>query len=114
MLVMSPLVIFDHALALSSQRIVFWGLFSAGTMVSAGIIMNIYPIRYIHMGRTMSRHPWFGRANLLLLTVSMFTPIFGQICLGYMILYLLSPLYTWRIHPDEAARESHRKSIVED
>jgi phosphatidylserine synthase len=113
MLVMSPLVIFDHALALSSQRILFWGLFSTGTMVFAGIIMNVYPIRYIHMGRTMSRHPWFGRANLLLLTVGMFTPIFGQICLGYMILYLLSPLYTWRIHPDEAARESRSKSMAE-
>ena len=113
MLVMSPLVIFDHALALSSERILFWGLFATGTMIFAGIIMNVYPIRYIHMGRTMSRHPWFGRMNLLLLTVSMFTPVFGQICLGYMILYLLSPLYTWRINPEEAARESRRKTMAE-
>ncbi|WP_372683593.1 phosphatidylcholine/phosphatidylserine synthase [Desulfosarcina sp.] len=113
MLVMSPLVIFDHALALSSQRILFWGGFATGTMVFAGIIMNIYPIRYIHLGRTMSRHPWFGRANLLLLTISMFTPIFGQICLGYMILYLLSPLFTWRIHPEDAARERRRETLSE-
>lgn len=113
MLVMSPLVIFDHALALSSQRIVFWGVFAAGTMVFAGVIMNLYPIRYIHLGRTMSRHPWFGHANLLLLTVSMFTPIFGQICLVYMILYLLSPLLTWRIHPEDAARETRRKTMAE-
>jgi phosphatidylserine synthase len=113
MLVMSPLVIFDRALALSSQGIVFWGLFAAGTMGFAGIIMNVYPIRYIHLGRTMSRIPWFGRANLILLTVSMFTPIFGQICLGYMILYLLSPLFTWRIHPEDAARESQRKPLPE-
>ena len=113
MLVMSPLVIFDHALALSSQRIVFWGLFAAGTMAFAGLIMNVYPIRYIHLGRTMSRIPWFGRANLILLTVSMFTPIFGQICLGYMILYLLSPLFTWRIHPEDAARESQGKPLPE-
>jgi CDP-diacylglycerol--serine O-phosphatidyltransferase len=76
MLVMSPLLIFDNALALSSQRIVFWGLFAAGTMVFAGIIMNVYPIRYIHLGRTMSRHPWFGRANLLFLTVIIFYPVF--------------------------------------
>ena len=113
MLVMSPLVIFDYALALSSQRIVFWGLFAVGTMVFAGVIMNIYPIRYIHLGRTMSRHPWFGRANLLLLTVSMFTPIFGQICLVYMILYLLSPLFTWRIHPEDADRENQQKPLPE-
>ncbi len=113
MLVMSPLVIFDHALALFSQRVLFWGLFATGTMVFAGVIMNLYPIRYIHMGRTMSRHPWFGRANLLLLTISMFTPIFGEICLGYMILYLLSPVFTWRIHPNDAARESQRKPLPE-
>ncbi|WP_319407582.1 CDP-alcohol phosphatidyltransferase family protein [uncultured Desulfosarcina sp.] len=113
MLVMSPLVIFDHALALSSQRILFWGLFATGTMVFAGVIMNLYPIRYLHMGRTMSRHPWFGRANLLLLTISMFTPIFGEICLGYMVLYLLSPVFTWRIHPSDAARESQRKPLPE-
>lgn len=110
MLVMSPLMIFDHALALSSQRIVFWGFFAIGTMSFAGVIMNLYPIRYIHLGRTMSRHPWFGRANLLLLTVSMFTPIFGQICLGYMTLYLLSPLFTWRIHPEDAAREGRHET----
>lgn len=108
MLVMSPLVIFDHALALSSQRILFWGGVATGTMLFAGVIMNLYPIRYIHLGRTMSRHPWFGRANLLLLTVIVFTPVFGQICLGYMILYLLSPLVTWRIHPEDAARESRK------
>lgn len=113
MLVLSPLVIFDHALALSSQRILFWGYFAIGAMVFAGVVMNLYPIRYIHLGRTMSRHPWFGRANLLLLTVSMFTPVFGQICLGYMTLYLLSPLLTWRIHPEDAARESRRKSVAE-
>ncbi len=107
MLVMSPLVIFEHALALSSERIIFWGFFAAGTLVFAGILMNAYPIRYIHLGRSMSRHPWFGRANLLLLTVSMFTPIFGQISLVYMLLYLLSPLLTWRIQPEDAAREDH-------
>ncbi|BBO82813.1 CDP-alcohol phosphatidyltransferase family protein [Desulfosarcina ovata] len=114
MLVLSPLVIFDHALALSSQRVVFWGMFATGTMVFAGVIMNLYPIRYIHLGRTMSRHPWFGRANLLLLTVGMFTPVFGQICLGYMVLYLLSPLFTWRIHPEDAARENRRNNMVEN
>jgi phosphatidylserine synthase len=112
MLVMSPLVIFDHALALSSERIVFWGMFAAGTMTFAAIIMNLYPIRYIHLGRTFSRHPWFGRVNLLMLTISIFTPVFGQFCLLYMILYLLSPLFTWRIHPEEAARENRRKTMA--
>jgi phosphatidylserine synthase len=111
MLVMSPLVIFDHALALSSERIAFWGFFSAATMAFTGLLMNLYPVRYIHLGRTFSRHPWFGRANLILLTVSMFTPIFGQISLMYMVLYVLSPFFTWRIQPEEAARERQQNTI---
>ncbi len=113
MLVMSPLVIFDQALALSSQRILFWGFFATGTMLFAGVIMNLYPIRYIHLGRTMSRHPWFGRVNMLMLTISIFTPVFGQFCLVYMILYLLSPLFTWRIQPEDAAREHRRETLSE-
>ncbi len=112
MLVMSPLVIFDNALALSSERIVFWGVFAAGTMAFTGIIMNLYPIRYIHLGRTFSRHPWFGRVNLLMLTISIFTPVFGQFCLLYMVLYVLSPLFTWRINPEDAARESRHKTMA--
>lgn len=111
MLVLSPLVILDHALAMSSRQIGFWALFAVGTMVFAGIIMNVYPIRYIHLGRTFSRHPWFGRLNLLLLTICIFTPVFGQICLAYMILYLLSPLVTWRVHPEDAARETRHKAV---
>jgi phosphatidylserine synthase len=113
MLVLSPMVIFDHSLAMSSQQIGFWAMFAMGTMIFAGVIMNVYPIRYIHLGRTFSRHPWFGRLNLLLLTISIFTPIFGQLCLGYMILYLLSPLFTWRIHPEDAARETRHKTVTD-
>lgn len=110
MLVLAPLVIFDQALEVSSNQFVFWGYFTACTMIFAAVIMNVYPIRYIHLGRSMSRHPWFGRANLLLIIISMFTPVFGQICLIYMIFYLLSPLLTWRIRPEEAARENHKSS----
>jgi CDP-diacylglycerol---serine O-phosphatidyltransferase len=110
---LSPMVIFDHSLAMSSQQIGFWAIFAMGTMIFAGVIMNVYPIRYIHLGRTFSRHPWFGRLNLLLLTISIFTPIFGQLCLGYMILYLLSPLFTWRIHPEDAARETRHKTVTD-
>lgn len=106
MLVLAPLVIYDQSLAASSPHFVFWGYFTAGTMIFAAVIMNVYPIRYIHLGRSMSRHPWFGRMNLILIIISMFTPIFGQFCLIYMVLYVLSPLLTGRIHPEEAARES--------
>lgn len=113
MLVLSPLVIFDHARVISSETLMFWGMFSAGTMVFAAVAMNLYPIHYIHLGRTMSRHPWFGRFNLILLTVGIFTPVFGEICFTYMALYVLSPVLTWRISPEEAARENRRPSVSE-
>ena len=113
MLVLAPLVIYDHTLEISSDTIVFWGYFTAGTMVFAALIMNVYPIRYIHMGRSMSRNPWFGRANLILLLLVVFTPIFGHVLLGYMVLYVLSPLLTWRINPEDAARETRHEPVEE-
>ena len=108
LLVLSPLVIFDQALA-TSQWVMFWGYFSAAVMVFAAVIMNFYPVHYLHMGRSMSRHPWFGRLNIVLLLVFIITPYFGHFCLAYMVLYLLSPLYTWRIRPEDAAREQRRR-----
>ena len=80
-------------------------------MVFAAVIMNIYPIHYLHMGRSMSRHPWFGRTNILLLLFFIFTPYFGHFCLGYIFLYVLSPLFTWRISPEDAARERRRDAV---
>jgi hypothetical protein len=77
-------------------------------MIAAAIIMNIYPIRYLHVGRFMSRHLWFGRATLLLL-VSVFTPFYGYLFLLFMLLYAFSPLITGRIHPEEASRETRTK-----
>ena len=110
LLVLSPLVIFGQALE-SSRWVSFWGYFAAGVMVFAAVIMNFYPIHYIHMGRALSRHPWFGRVNMLLVLLFIFTPFFGYFCLAYMTLYLLSPFFTWRISPEDAARESRRNSI---
>ncbi len=111
MMVLAPLAIFDQALENSSQWITFWGYFITGTMVFASVIMNVYFIRYLHLGRAMSRHPWFGRLNLLLLIIFAFTPYLGHFGLGYGLLYLLSPLMTWRIHPEDAARESGRNPV---
>jgi hypothetical protein len=75
--------------------------------------MNAYPIRYLHLGRSMSRNPWFGRGNLILLLLVVFTPFFGHVCLAYMILYVFSPLVTWRINPEVAARETRRDPVEE-
>jgi phosphatidylserine synthase len=105
MLVVAPLIIFVQAVNDVSQWAGFWGMFNCGLMVFTAILMNIYPIRYLHLGRFMSRHPWFVRLTLLL-SLSIFTPYFGHVSFLFMFLYTLSPLVTWRIDPRIAARES--------
>jgi phosphatidylserine synthase len=108
MLAVAPLIIFMQAVNDASSWAGFWGMFSCGLMIFTAIIMNLYPIRYLHLGRFMSRNPWFLRLTLLLL-LSVFTPYFGHTALVYMFLYTLSPLITWRIDPEIAARESRTK-----
>jgi hypothetical protein len=38
-----------------------------------------------------------------------FTPYFGHAALAYLILYVFSPLYTWRISPEIASKENPEK-----
>jgi CDP-diacylglycerol--serine O-phosphatidyltransferase len=109
MLSVAPLIIFAQAVNESSPWIQFWGIFCCGAMIFTAILMNFYPIRYLHLGRFMSRHPWFTRLTLLLF-VSVFTPYFGHVAVLYMLLYTLSPFITWRIDPHIAARESRTKT----
>lgn len=111
MLTVAPLIIFSQAVGEASQWTQLWGIFSCIMMIFTAILMNLYPIRYLHLGRFMSRHPWFARLSLLLF-VSVFTPYFGHIAVLYMLLYTISPLITWRIDPQVAARESRAKSAV--
>ena len=80
----------------------FWGGFCSALMLLSGVAMNLYPVRYLHLGRFMDQKPWFGRCSLLLLVVSVMTPYFGHIALAYLLFYLFSPLVTWRLHPDRA------------
>jgi len=105
LLVLSPLVIYDQALAGSSAWIGFWGYFSAGLMLLSALLMNLYPVRYIHMGRAMSRNVWVNRLVILIVVFCAFTPYLGQVSLVLMILFLFSPLVTGRIDPADAARE---------
>jgi phosphatidylserine synthase len=111
MLAVAPLIIFAQAANEASHWARFWGIFSCGLMIFTAIIMNLYPIRYLHIGRFMSRRPWFARLTLLL-SISVFTPYFGHVSLLCMFLYTLSPLFTWRIDPDIAASESRTKPAV--
>jgi phosphatidylserine synthase len=106
LLVVTPLIIFVQAINEASAWAPFWGIFSFGLMILTAIMMNVYPIRYLHLGRFMSRHPWFARTTLLVLIVAIFTPYFGHLALLYMTGFLFSPLITWRIDPEVAARET--------
>jgi phosphatidylserine synthase len=108
LLVVAPMIILSQSLSENSTSVLFWGVVSFGMMIAAAVIMNFYPLRYLHIGRFMSRHPWFGRAALLIL-ISVFTPYYGFVFLFFMLLYVLSPLVTWRIDPEDAARENRTK-----
>jgi CDP-diacylglycerol--serine O-phosphatidyltransferase len=107
-LAVSPLIIFAQAVADNSDLTRFWGFFCCGLTAFTAILMNLYPVRYLHLGRFMSRHPWFVRFTLLL-SLSVFTPYFGQTAFLFMFLYALSPLVTSRIDPQTAARETRTK-----
>ncbi len=106
LLVLSPVVIFGQALKDMPAHALFWGYTAAGLMVFSSIIMNLYPVRFIHMGRAMSRNPWINRILALVLIFCAFTPYLGYAGLAFMIAYLLSPVMTRHIHPEEAARET--------
>jgi phosphatidylserine synthase len=109
LLVLSPVLIFGQSIHEASEWIRFWGFFCSGLTIFTAIMMNLYPIRYLHLGRFMSRHPWFTRTTLVLLIIGIFTPYFGHMALLYMTGFLLSPLVTWRIDPEVAAKESRVK-----
>lgn len=109
MLSIAPLIIFAQAASEGGQWAPFWGLFCCAIMIVTALLMNLYPVRYLHLGRFMSRHPWFARLTLLL-SISVFTPYFGHMAFLYMFLYTLSPLVTWRIDPQIAAKETRIKA----
>ncbi len=106
LLVASPLIIFSQAAESAPDWARFWGLFSFWLMIASAVLMNLYPIRYLHLGRYMSRKPWFGRASGLLILAFVFTPYFGHVALLYLFGYLLSPLFTGGVDPETAGKEA--------
>jgi CDP-diacylglycerol---serine O-phosphatidyltransferase len=99
LLVVAPLLMFSKAGGVSAPLTHFWGIFCFTLMIVASLAMNLYPVHYLHIGRCMDSNPWFGRFNMVLLLVSLFTPYFGYIALIYLLLYLLSPVATRRMEP---------------
>jgi phosphatidylserine synthase len=83
--------------------------FSFGQMVFTAFLMNLYPVKYLHIGRFMDRNPWFTMTNLVLILTLIFTPWFGYLVFFQMLLYVLSPFITWRIDPQTAASETRGK-----
>lgn len=107
--VTAPLVIMGQTHSASER----WGdgmtMFIFGLMVFTAVLMNFYPVKYIHMGRYMDRNPWFTWTMLALLLIFVFTPYFGYVAFGVMLLYVFSPLATRGIDPAVAAQEGRRK-----
>jgi hypothetical protein len=91
-----------------AEEALFWGYFCFGLIIAIPLLMNAYKIHYIHVGRFGGRHPLFTRIMFLLNGISVFTPYFGHFNLGIHIVYLFSPIFTWKINPEIAAIEYQR------
>jgi CDP-diacylglycerol--serine O-phosphatidyltransferase len=96
LLVTAPLIMFNQTIGQAPEWTRYWGVFCFGLMIFAAIMMNLYRVRYLHLGRFMDEHFWFGRLNMMLLIISIFTPYLGYVALIYMFFYVLSPLITRR------------------
>ena len=103
LLVAAPMVMLETAVAETPGMVSFWGIFSFCLMLLAAGAMNIYPVRYLHVGRFMDRRPWFTRINLAIFLSSVFTPFFGYVALCYGFMYLISPVFTGSIDPKDIA-----------
>jgi len=106
--VTAPLLILARESVVGTE----WGnivaVFTFGLMFFTGVLMNVYPVRYLHMGRFMDRNPWFTWINLALMLIFVFTPYFGYLAFSQMLLYTLSPFITWQLDSRSAAMESKK------
>ncbi len=107
LLVTAPLIMLGQAVEGNFLGWVrFWALFTIFLMIMTSVLMNFYPIRYLHAGRLMSRKPWVGRISLFVIVATVFTPFFGHVSLLLQAIYLFSPFFTRQIPSSVAASES--------
>jgi phosphatidylserine synthase len=106
LLVMGPIAIAAEASGFAPGGAAAWHGAATAVMLLAALAMNLYPVRYLHIGRLMGRRPILLYSLLLLTIATIFTPYFGFVVLAFLLFYLLSPIFTWRIDPSEAVRES--------
>jgi phosphatidylserine synthase len=95
--VLAPLIIFSRFAVEGSALTNYAGYFCTGLMGVAAVLMNLYLVKYLHMGRYMDKHPLFARINLILILVFLFTPFFGYVVFIQILLYVFSPMITWRV-----------------
>ncbi|MBF0210071.1 MAG: CDP-alcohol phosphatidyltransferase family protein [Desulfamplus sp.] len=103
--VTSPLVVLAHITGSEQDWCRLVGFFNFGLLIFTSILMNFYPIKYLHMGRFMDRNPKFMWSTLTLLIIFVFTPWFGYFVFFLMLLYIFSPILSYKIDPATAARE---------
>ncbi|HMA66952.1 MAG TPA: CDP-alcohol phosphatidyltransferase, partial [Desulfosalsimonadaceae bacterium] len=108
LLVVSPLLILTRADVAGTDYGSFLAVFTFCLMLFSAFLMNLYPVRYLHIGRFMDRNPWFTWVNLLLMLGFVFTPYFGYLVFFQMVIYTLSPFVTWQIDQQTAAMESRK------
>lgn len=106
--VTAPLLVVCQAEA-SPEWIKLVSYFSFGQILFTAFLMNLYPVKYLHIGRFMDRNPWFTLTNLALILTLVFTPWFGYLAFCQMSLYVLSPFITWRMDPKSAVSETRKK-----
>lgn len=111
LLVVGPLVLYSQALGKSEALAHFWGMVSIGMMFLVSLLMNLYLVHYIHFGRFLDRHPWFGRFCAVSLVLSLFTHYFAHLALLYLTLYLCSPLVTWRFEPGRGSGDTREPAV---
>ena len=76
-----------------------------GAMVVWAVMMNLFPLRYLHIGRWFGRNPVFMWGAVGLWLGMVFTPFYGVTVLAICGVYLISPLFTGRISPEAAEIE---------
>ena len=95
-----------HQMAMSDPaRSWLWALVSLGVLWLAAVVMNLFFLRYLHVGRLFGRRPLLLWSSLALIIVMVFTPYFGLLMLLVSAVYLVSPLFTRRIDPAQAELE---------
>ncbi|WP_028326114.1 CDP-alcohol phosphatidyltransferase family protein [Desulfatirhabdium butyrativorans] len=101
----STVLMFSQYTADAPESAPFWGAFSTVVMVAGGVLMNLYPLRYLHVGKYMDQNAWFKRLSICMFGIAIISPYLGPICFLYLLGYVFSPLVTRRLLPGKTAKK---------